>query len=600
MRRFWRFCQRSFNPHTLQGKMFIICMVISSGIVIIAAQIITRSAVTTITENAYNNIFENILYADSNLNSFLEDAVAISMAISSNRSIVLKGLEDNSPVASYSAFEIQKEVEAYLLNIKINKEHIRMAAVIGIDGKSFKSEGTLILRRTVHEPWFIEAIQSPGIRIFFNTPDFNQIIVCRPIILGRQVAGLTIVEMNYQVLNSVYSSTPLTQSQITAFDDTGNIVFANYDLAGIRNVNQSSFGFTVNSHYLAHSVEGMPVRNGSAPARRYLNVNGERVLLVSYESSYSKLTTVALLSYASLISAARHINFLTLVIVAVSVAAAALASWLFSRVFCRNIYLLQDSMIRIQDGNMEVRSKINSQDEIGIMSNIFNSMMDRIELLLENIKETENQKRRAEQTVLEAQIQPHFLYNTINSIAYVAHQQKEKELETVANATVQLLRGVLGVRESFIPLSQEYDYIEQYMVIQRFKMGREFNLDWDVEEGLWSYLIPKLILQPIVENALLHGISQKKNGRISVQVFRRKETLVMKVTDNGQGMNLEDIDAWSANSSEVKSGFRKVGISNVRERITLIYGEPYGVNINSVKDAFTTVELILPIQEVNS
>ena len=103
---------------------------------------------------------------------------------------------------------------------------------------------------------------------------------------------------------------------------------------------------------------------------------------------------------------------------------------------------------------MEHRSKIRSKDEIGIMAEIFNNMMDRIEHLLKNIRETEKQKHGAEQAVLEAQISPHFIYNTINSISYVAHQQGEKDLEAVAAATVQLLRGVLGVRESFIPFSQ--------------------------------------------------------------------------------------------------------------------------------------------------
>jgi two-component system sensor histidine kinase YesM len=218
-------------------------------------------------------------------------------------------------------------------------------------------------------------------------------------------------------------------------------------------------------------------------------------------------------------SSAWHINSLMISIVAVSVAAAALAAWLFSRGICRNIYRLQESMLQIQDGRTEIRSRIRSRDEIGLMAGIFNNMMDRIEALMASIRETEEQKRREEQNVLEAQIQPHFVYNTINSIAYVAHMRGESEIEDVASATVQLLRGVLGVRESFIPLRQEYEYIEQYLVIQRFKMRQDFQVNWDVEAPLWSYPIPKLILQPIVENALLHGILRKTDGQIAVQVF---------------------------------------------------------------------------------
>jgi two-component system sensor histidine kinase YesM len=148
----------------------------------------------------------------------------------------------------------------------------------------------------------------------------------------------------------------------------------------------------------------------------------------------------------------------------------------------------------------------------------------------------------------------------------------------------------LGVRESFIPVSQEYDYIEQYLVIQRFKMGRTFRVDWDVEEDLWSYPIPKLILQPIVENALIHGIAKKKSGRINVQVFKQRHMLVMKVTDNGRGMD-------GQKPPDEQASLRKVGLSNVRERISLIYGNEYGIEIDSVKGAYTTVKLILPYKE---
>ena len=353
--------------------MFIICMVISCGIVIIAAQIITSSAVRTITDNSYNNIYENIRYADSNISSFLEDAVAITMAISFNRSIIIEGLEDDSPVASYSAFEMQKEVEAHLLNIRLNKIHISMAAVIGIDGKSFQSGGSLILRRIINEPWFIEALHSSGTRIFYNTPGFNNILICRPIIFDREVAGLAVVEMDFQVLNNVYYSMPLTQSLITSFDDSLSIVFTNYNPLNIRTVDQSPLAAIINSYN---------------PDQRYWYINRERFLIVSFQSPLNGLTTMALIPYADLISAAWHINFLMVIIIAFSIAAAALASWIFSRVFCKNIYLLQDSMQKIQDGNMEIRSQIKSRDEIGIMSNIFNSMMDRIKLLLQNIRET--------------------------------------------------------------------------------------------------------------------------------------------------------------------------------------------------------------------
>jgi sensor histidine kinase YesM len=595
--------------------MFIICMVISCGIMLPVARIITQSAVNTITSNAYKYIFENIRYADSNLSVLLDDATAISLAIASNQDAVLYGLDDASPEASYEAFLVQKVVEAYLGGLIVNKNHIRMAALIRSDGNNFKSGGSLILKRTIREPWFRQALENSGAQIFYNVSEDRRILVCRRVVENRLVRGVALVEMDYQVLNRVYASEPLAQSRIMAFDEEGIIAFSNYSTGAVRTLEES---------------ELWPVMESYDPARRYWKLGGERVLIARYESSANRLTTLGCISYASLMSEAWHINSLMVSIVLVSVAAAALAAWIFSRTICRNIYRLQESMLRIQEGRMGIRSRIRSRDEIGVMSEIFDKMMDRIEALLQEIRKTEEQKRRAEQTVLEAQIQPHFIYNTINSIGHAAHLRGEKEIEDIAFATVQLLRGVLGVRESFIPIWQEYDYIEQYLIIQRFKMRREFRVDWDVEESLWSYPIPKLIIQPIVENALLHGILNKKDGRISVQIFLNPprplsspgtsvrpageagsgippgQKLVIKVTDNGRGISPEERERLLSASPETgltgETGkrnmqFRRVGFSNVRERLALIYGGEYGVELVSFPGAFTSVELSLPYRE---
>jgi sensor histidine kinase YesM len=584
---------RSFNPLSLQGKIFIICMVISCGVILPAARIITRSAVNTITNNAYRYIFENIRYADSNLGVLLDDAAAISLAIASNRDAVPYGLEDASPEASYEAFLVQKGVEAYLGGMIVNKNHIRMAALIRSDGKNFRSGGSLILKRVIREAWFRQTLENGGARIFYHVPEDRRILVCRPVIENRQVRGLALVEMDYQVLSRVYSSEPLAQSRILAFDEQGLIVFSNYSTGAVRSLEES---------------ELWPVMGSYDPARRYWELGGERVLIALYESPGSGLTTLGCITYASLVSEAWHINSLMVSIVLVSLAAAALAAWISSRTICRNIYRLQESMLLIQEGRMGIRSRIRSRDEIGVMSEIFDKMMDRIEALLREIQKTGEQKRRAEQTVLEAQIQPHFIYNTINSIGHAAHLRGEKEIEDIAFATVQLLRGVLGVRESFIPIWQEYDYIEQYLVIQRFKMRREFRVDWDVEESLWSYPIPKLIIQPIVENALLHGILDKKDGRISVQIFlnRSGQKLLIRITDNGRGISREERERLLSASPETGSSgeegerdmrFRRIGFSNVRERLALIYGGEYGVELVSFPGAFTSVELSLPYRE---
>ena len=168
-------------------------------------------------------------------------------------------------------------------------------------------------------------------------------------------------------------------------------------------------------------------------------------------------------------------------------------------------------MEEIRQGNMEVRVSVQTRDEIGILADTFNRMMDQIAKLMIEIKEKEIVKKEAEQKFLDAQIEPHFLYNSINSIQYVAHMRGEEEIERVAIALSELFRSVLSNKREFITLWEEKEYIDNYILIERFKYTRDFSLIWDVEEELWAYQIPKLLLQPIVENALIHG-RQRRRG----------------------------------------------------------------------------------------
>ena len=172
----------------------------------------------------------------------------------------------------------------------------------------------------------------------------------------------------------------------------------------------------------------------------------------------------------------------------------------------------------------------------------------------------------------------------------------EEEIGKVASALSELLRSVLNNRDEFITLWEERDYIENYITIERFKYRGDFRLLWDVDEELWTYRIPKLLLQPVVENALIHGISVRESeGLIQIKIFRQDRDVIVKIMDNGRGMKQEQIEELvSQVAKKNRAGFRRVGFANVLGRIQLIYGEEYGGTIYSMEEMFTCVELRLP------
>lgn len=573
---------KKFNFHSLQTKIFLISILITSVTLFINAFVIIQCAAKIISEDAYDYIYESMRHAASNFDILLEDAFSLSITIASNKDIIINALLDNSQPASYEAFERQKKADNYLENLVSNKSHILLASVVGLGGKSYKSSGTLILKSVVNEPWFTETSMESAVRLFYNMPDKKRIALCRPIRYSGQLLGVAMVEMDYEVLADVYSVTPLQDAKIFTFTEDGSIVFSNIDSNGAQN------------------IAGTPLENimeEYTDNRNTYYIDGQRVLAAKYTSSLSKLTTIGLVAYDDLLTEALSLRTQSVTMIAASFIAATLVAWLFARYICKNIYRLQSSMKAISRGNLSIRSDIDSKDEIGVMAGIFNKMMNRITSLMQNIREKEEQKRQAEQNVLEAQIQPHFLYNTINSISYVAHMKGEKEIEDVSIATVELLRGVMGIRESFIPLWQECEYIKQYIKIQEFKMQKQFSVSWDVEPELWIYKIPKLLIQPIVENSLVHGIYEMENGRIGIQVSLRGDNVLIRVTDNGKGMSQNTLDMLNRDTAGY-SQFRSVGFANVKDRIKAIYGDTYDVNISSVKGAFTSVEIVLPYSDM--
>jgi two-component system sensor histidine kinase YesM len=248
-------------------------------------------------------------------------------------------------------------------------------------------------------------------------------------------------------------------------------------------------------------------------------------------------------------------------------------------------------MLKIRHGNLHVSVEHTySTEEVSDLAEIFDAMMHSINELMDKNIEVEKKRKEIEKEYLRLQIQPHFIYGTINSMQYLAHLHGETELEQVATALVELLRAVLGNDEQFVPISQEKYYIEQYLIIQRCKFRKDFGVNWDISPDLLSHPIPKLILQPIVENALVHGIIDKEDGRIIIKVEKREDKIICNVTDNGIGISPGKVVS-------IKKGyaFRTIALRNVFDRIQLLYGDDGDAMISSIPSKGTSVTLVMPL-----
>jgi two-component system, sensor histidine kinase YesM len=232
----------------------------------------------------------------------------------------------------------------------------------------------------------------------------------------------------------------------------------------------------------------------------------------------------------------------------------------------------------------------------------FTKMMSEINSLMDDIKRQEKIKREDELKILQTQINPHFIYNTLNTIRYLSELQNVKNIKEITTSFIELLRVTIGNSERFITIQKEIDYVQSYINIQKYKYLDKFNVVYQVEDKILQCKTLKMTLQPIVENALIHGIDlADREGFISIKVYSENEVIKFIITDNGVGMTEEQITkVLKFSSNENKSRFNGIGISNVNERIKMFFGNQYGLNIFSQPGECTTVEIIIPmIREEN-
>lgn len=273
---------------------------------------------------------------------------------------------------------------------------------------------------------------------------------------------------------------------------------------------------------------------------------------------------------------------------------AMLAAIYISRIVYKPVRKLMTAMQSIADGEMDTRAEVVSKDEIGLAAEEFNRMLDRIEELIGQLIQEEKKKKDAELEALQYQITPHFMYNTLNSIKFAAFLKGEKELAGLIGDFVELLQASINKKGSFLSVADEIHILKNYIHLQDFRYQGSFQVEYEISEEAYRCYIPRLILQPLVENALLHGIDIKRQtGKIWISGKVKEGELILIVKDNGRGMTEAQIRDLLGSREKKTKGLSAVGVPNVKERLELYYGEKGGMKYDSSSNG-TIVTVFLP------
>jgi two-component system sensor histidine kinase YesM len=278
---------------------------------------------------------------------------------------------------------------------------------------------------------------------------------------------------------------------------------------------------------------------------------------------------------------------------------------LYSIIFMRNIIRpinhLIAGMEQVEDGNLSIKLELAGNTEICALIASFNSMVKRIEELIRSNEHQQSEKHRAEMEALQSQINPHFLINTLNSIQLLATIAKYDNIRKMVESLIRILSASFKWDGALCRVSDEIELLKSYIYLTKIRYPEEFAIEWDIDEKCLDYGIPRLILQPIVENAIVHGFEgETEPGLIRVSARERESVIEFAVTDTGKGMAPDLIEALLRGHPAKSSGKHSIGIVNVNRRVKLRFGEEYGIDIQSETGMGSCVKLTVPKLALNT
>ncbi|MBN2222880.1 MAG: sensor histidine kinase, partial [Vallitaleaceae bacterium] len=396
-----------------------------------------------------------------------------------------------------------------------------------------------------------------------------------------EILGVILVDLNFSLIEDMVSRISLGErGYIFIVDEFGELIYHPKRELIYNNLREEAF-----EAILSSSKSVIP-----------LEVDNEKVEYIISSSKYSNWKVVGK-GYVEDLNIHRSTlgyYFMVLIITAF-VVSILLVSIVAVRIL-HPIKNLLKGMATFQSGQLDTQVQVENSNELGILTSTFNQMTRRIKALVEKMQQVEVNKRKSDLDALQAQINPHFLYNTLDSIVWMSEAGKKEEVVKMTSSLAKLFRISINKGEEYIRVAKEVEHVESYLLIQQMRYGDKLSYKIQVDHEIFQQRMIKIVLQPIVENAIYHGIKTLP-GKGIIQIRGRGEGdfLIFEVEDNGMGMDEETKAKLLSGKIMSSSKGSGVGVYNVDQRIKLYYGRQYGLKIESELYEGTKVLIRLPM-----
>ncbi|MGE5613730.1 MAG: cache domain-containing sensor histidine kinase [Bacillota bacterium] len=580
---------------TIRGKIFIfyacILMVSLSVFTILTIKISNQAIIDKATRNAGRELalINKSLF---NLASYSEDYVRI-LSMDNRLQTQLERIK-NTSLDSIGYLEVEKTLSTVISNVVQPTTHIAAASIMSTDGIFFQigyidnSSIATVFNRSLIE--YITNEKTPVwtglVRIKYKDGDYEDVFALAKTIIGMDtghILGTAILYIKEKDIASVYLENILNEN------DKFFIVDAEKKIVSAQDKSELYTMFDEERYLGSFKLEEMP--DGKSII---VNIDGIRTLVTLTDFEKLNWKIISVIPLDEITYENKEITKLIVIFGIGCLVFAFAASYLLSYSISKPILKLVNIMKEIKSGNLQLRANFNAKDEIGMLGEGFNSLMDRISSLLEQIYNEQKLKRESEFKLLQSQIKPHFLYNAIETIISFIKLNLKDNAIMAAKYLAGFYRISLSRGNDIISVEDEMHLTDNYLSIQKMRYMEYLDYVLDFDKEILKYQIPKLTLQPLVENSIYHGLKQKAGkGMLTVKGCLERNIIKIDVIDDGVGMTDEQIKSVLKNPSKDRKS-TEFGIYSVNSRLKLLYGEQYGITIESRVGEYTKVTVRLP------
>ena len=573
---------------SIQSVIFATVAVLVLSAVVIVTGVSMKFTNTSIFENSSEYTHTIIQQMNQNIDSYIDYMENIAYLISSNEDV--QDYLFDEKIDNEGRYRILNQFQTIL----DSRSDIRNVGIISKNGRMLINDGSKSVNQDLDlntQEWYATALEKPNGPILTSSHVQHIISGERPwvITLSRGIRdrsgsgekeGVFFIDLNYSAISGLCDqSTVGTKGYAFILDAKGNIVYHPQQQQLYNELQTENIS-------LIMDTDEDTVLTGTG--------NDGKLYAIS-RSEKTGWTVVDCTNVKELLSKSRQaqsVYVLTAIILVI-------VALLFSRFMARSITLpiqkLRDSMKKVQEGDFSVSDVVvDSKNEIGSLTKSFDVMTHRIHELMEQNVHEQEEKRKSELKALQSQINPHFLYNTLDSIIWMAEGKKNEEVVLMTASLARLLRQSISNEDEVVPIANEVEYARGYLTIQKMRYKDKLEFQIEVDSSILYIPLIKLVLQPIIENAIYHGLKYKESkGLLIVKGFMKDGNAVLQVIDDGVGMDEETL-AHIYDKHKVNYHSNGVGVYNVQKRLKLYYGEDYGITYTSELGKGTTATITIP------